>query len=131
MTTLMKAVMGVICVPLPLVGFALLPGCGVEGIHSANPVTRISGTHGGVSVSNTEDVDFDLAEANYHPSTKAFSMKGLKIVCNASSVRKVNVNQIDAVTRQAGVIGAAWTNGFTAAAQMLGALSPVSGGLKI
>ena len=89
----------------------LVAGCGVEGLHNANPTTRISaGPWGGFSFYNSKDVAVGLDEGTYDPSTKALTLKNLKITDNASDVRIANVAQIDAITRQQEAIYKGWEN---------------------
>ncbi len=122
----------IVCMMMVAVLSGCIGGCGIEGLHSANPSTRITADPwGGFSFRNNKDVNIDLAKGSYDPSTKALIIEGLKVVDSASTVREANVQQIDAVSREATAIGAAWANGFLAAAQLAGLINPIAGGATI
>lgn len=99
-----------------------LPGCGVEGIHNANPQTIVRA--GSFSFENGKDVTATLEHGVFDPSTKAVELKNLQIVDNASAVRKANVEQIDALARESYAVGQAWSMGLTAGAQLAAQLMP-------
>ena len=89
----------------------MVAGCGVEGLHNANPTTRISASpFGGFKFYNSKDVAVNLDEGSYDPATKSLTLKNLKITDNASDVRLANVAQIDAITRQTEIIYKGWEN---------------------
>ncbi|TXH52501.1 MAG: hypothetical protein E6Q97_15820 [Desulfurellales bacterium] len=62
----------------------------------ANPQTRIWGGPFGWGFSDSKDNDVELAKAGFNKETGEFSLEGLKIVNNASAVRRANVEQIRA-----------------------------------
>jgi hypothetical protein len=128
---LLKILISCLFFLVPIGGFALLPGCGVEGLHNANPATRISADGGGFTFSNNKDVSVKLESGEYDPVTKKLVLKNLEITDSASTVRNANVNQIDAMGREAVMIGQAWSSGFQAAAQLVGAFNPLSGGATV
>jgi hypothetical protein len=107
-------------------GLVFWSGCGVEGLHNANPATRISADAGGFTFSNNKDVSVKLEEGSYDPATKMLVLKNLEIVDSASTVRNANVNQIDALGREALMIGQAYQAGFQGAAQMFQSLMPLA-----
>jgi len=114
-----------------LLGLLLLVGCGVEGIHSANPTTvlRVNPLNREVYISNNKDVDVSVANLSYDPETKAFIIEDLKILDQASTVRQANVDQITAIGQQAQAIGMAWYQGMLGGAQLVRAGVPILGGL--
>lgn len=112
----------ILLAPLLLACPGCLIGCGVEGIHSANPRTIIRA--GGFGFENGKDVSLNLEKGTFDPTTKAFELNNLKIEDNASEVRRANVEQIDALARESYAIGQAWSMGLTAGAQFAAQLMP-------
>jgi len=94
---------------MSLIVCILIAGCGVEGLHNANPNTRLSADPwGGFQFYNSKDVAVNLEEGSYDPKTGAVALKNLNVTDNASEVRRANVEQIDAITRQQEAIYAGW-----------------------
>lgn len=85
-----------------LVGLlTLLSGCGVEGLHDANPATRIDATATGFHFSNNKDAEMKLKKGEYDPSTKKLMVEDLEIKDNASKVRESNAVQMEGMAKQA------------------------------
>lgn len=120
---LIRGLLGVI---LALLG----AGCAVEGVHSANPTTmiRVDPSTRSVYVSNNKDVDLSFEELT--ATKESFTVKNVKIVDKASSVREANVGQITALAEQAKAIGEAWSMGITAGANLASSLVPILGGIQ-
>lgn len=76
-------------------------GCGIEGLHNANPTTRIQADAGGFSFSNNKDVSLKLDEGRYSPASKELELKKLEITDNASNVRRANEIQMEGMAKQA------------------------------
>lgn len=83
-----------------------LSGCGVEGLHSANPRTiiQVNPWTNAVEVYNNKDVDVSLKNFEMDIPNKVAKVEELTLKDNASKVREVNPLQIDAVTRQSEVV---------------------------
>ncbi|HOQ88469.1 MAG TPA: hypothetical protein PLQ89_22425 [Phycisphaerae bacterium] len=75
-------------------------GCGIDGVHSAKPVTRVqAGPY--FKLENSKDVSVSLDEGSYDPATKAVTIKGLELEDNASDVREANYLQMRGMAMQA------------------------------
>jgi hypothetical protein len=98
----------------------LAGGCGIEGLHNANPATdfRIDPQTGEIKYRNNKDVDFGLESGSYtDASGRKVDLKGLELRSNASDVRRVNGEwQMPGMAMQA---TANWAGG----AQFVGAVS--------
>ena len=107
-------------------------GCGVEGIHSANPTTvlRVDPIHRQIYFADNKDNDVSIKELIFNPETGEVKIVDLKIINNASKVREANVLQIEALAIQAKAIGEAWLMGLTAGAQLMSAAVPMFGGIQ-
>jgi len=83
-----------------------LVGCGIEGLHNANPTTRlrISPIRGTLDFSDNKDNDVTAQRIEYDPSSKRFLIDDLKITNNATKVREANSGQITAMAMQIGRI---------------------------
>jgi len=105
-------------------------GCGVEGIHSANPKTviRINPWSKSLDLENNKDVNVVLDSAIFNPETGQVEITGLTITDTASIVRASNVPQIEMIGVQARAIGDAWATGMAAGAQLVRELVPMLGG---
>lgn len=106
-------------------------GCGVEGVHSANPTTviRVDPYNRSVYVSNNKDVDLSLDELSYDKESNNLVVKNLQIVDNASVVRSSNVAQLEAISIQTQMITQAIIQGIREAVPILGgyATNPIWG----
>ncbi len=99
-----------------------LTGCAVEGLHSANPRTIVRA--GSFAFENGKDVSATLESGRFDPQSRAFEIKNLEILDTASTVRRANAEQIDALARESFAIGQAWSLGLTAGAQLAQQLVP-------
>lgn len=99
-------------------GMAFMGGCGLEGIHSANPQTiiRVDPVNRTIYLANSKDVDLSVDELTVDPAGKSFALKKLHVTDNASLVRQAN-----GVYQMAGLAMQAQTN-WAGAAQTVGAL---------
>lgn len=106
-------------------------GCGVEGVHSANPTTiiRVDPISKQVYLSNNKDVDVSVDEMTV-AADKTFTVKKLVLVDKASSVREANRTQLEGLAIQSEAIGNAWAKGITAGSQLVTSLVPILGGLQ-
>lgn len=66
----------------------------------ANPRTEISYGPFGFHLHNSKDVGIKLKKASYDPATKRFDVEDLEFTDDASTVRRANVEQINAYTEQ-------------------------------
>lgn len=85
----------------------LVPGCAIDGIHTAKPETEMRYGASGFSFSDTKDNDISAEEISVDGGKKSGTVKNLVIRNNASDVRRANVEQIDAMARQHIAIGQA------------------------
>jgi hypothetical protein len=110
---------------------ATVCGCGVEGLHNANPTTviRVDPSSKSVYLSNNKDVDVSFDELTY-TKDGSVSVKNLKITDKASSVRAANVEQIHALAVESKAIGEAWSMGLQAGAQFVAQFVPMVGGIQ-
>jgi len=109
-----------------LCGCVLTAGCGVEGIHSANPTTilRVKPAQHQIEFLDNKDNDLTLKKLTYNPETKEVMIDDLKIINNSSTVRESNVGQINALAIQAESIGKAWSMGINAGANLMAQAVP-------
>ena len=114
-----------------LVAGLLMSGCGVEGLHTANPKTivRVKPLQRQVELFNSKDTSVTLKKLTYDPETGLFVLEDLEITDEASSVRQANVEQINALAIQAAALGQAWSQGLAAGAQLAGQLSSAVGAI--
>lgn len=105
-------------------------GCGVEGIHSANPKTmvRVDPWTRAIAFEDNKDNDILVENMAYDRDSGTWSVDKIDIKNSASAVRTSNVDQIDAIGRQTEVIGKAWQSGFMAFAELVRAGVPMFGG---
>lgn len=85
---------------LPLL---LLAGCGIEGLHNANPKTviRIDPLSREMYLSNNKDVDLQIDGLDIDLGAKRAKLDKLVLTDKASSVREANVLQMQGMALQA------------------------------
>jgi len=104
----------------------LMFGCGVEGIHSANPKTviRVDPWSKSVYVGNNKDVDLSVDKLSFNKETNDFTVENLVIKDNASGVRDANIGQIQAVSIQTQMITQAIVQSIRELVPILGGYAP-------
>lgn len=95
---------------------SVFSGCGVEGIHSANPRTiiRYNTWSKQFEVENNKNVDLTVEGLEVDVPKNITKMEKMVLKDNASEVREVNPGQIDAVSRQSALIQATVVSGVEA-----------------
>jgi len=117
---------------LLMVVLAMSGGCGVEGLHSANPKTtfRFNPWSRSIEFTDNKDNDVEIEELSFDIVTKTMTLKGLKITNNASNVRIANRQQLEGLAIETKAIGDAWAQGIKAGAEMVASLVPMLGGIQ-
>lgn len=99
-------------------------GCGIEGLHNADPQTRLTvdPSTKEVKLWNNKDVDVSVDSVEYLGAQKDFKLTNLKFRDNASDVRNANVNQMMGMAYQAQVN---WAGASNMVAQLTGLISEI------
>lgn len=84
-------------------------GCGVEGLHTANPKTviRVDPFSKTIEFYDSKDNDILIEDLQVDPDTHVWSVKKIDLKNNASRVREANAVQIDALARETLAVGQA------------------------